>query len=200
MNRIRKLRKEKKLTLKEASEELKKNNINISADALSKYERGDREPKLEAWQKLADFFNVPVPYLQGVSSIKSLEQVSTMENFAKSVEPIKKKDVKASIYEMRELSKAWQLATFTRINKAILNHQNMELSGDEVEKYRKVVADFDAKNLVDTSDINFHITQLYLIMLNAIQGKSKDKEAFEKISKIICEYLGIWDEMQKDKD
>lgn len=200
MNRIRKLRKEKKLTLKEASEELKKNNINISADALSKYERGDREPKLEAWQKLADFFNVPVPYLQGVSSIKSLEQVSTMENFAKSVEPIKKKDVKASIYEMRELSKAWQLATFTRINQAILNHQNTQLSGDEIEKYRKIVADFDAKNLVDTSDINFHITQLYLIMLNAIQGKSKDKEAFEKISKIICEYLGIWDEMQKDKD
>lgn len=195
MNRIKKVREEKGFSQSDVAK-----NLGITRQAVSLYEKGDREPKLEMWQKLADFFNVPVPYLQGVSSIKSLEQVSTMENFAKSVEPIKKKDVKASIYEMRELSKAWQLATFTRINKAILNHQNMELSGDEVEKYRKIVADFDAKNLVDTSDINFHITQLYLIMLNAIQGKSKDKEAFEKISKIICEYLGIWDEMQKDKD
>lgn len=66
MNRLRELRKEKKLTLKEASEELKKNNLNISADALAKYERGDREPKLETWQKLADFFGVSVPYLQGI--------------------------------------------------------------------------------------------------------------------------------------
>lgn len=70
-NRLRELRKEKKLTLKEASEELKKNNLNISADALAKYERGDRESKLETWQKLADFFNVPVDYLLGISKDRS---------------------------------------------------------------------------------------------------------------------------------
>ena len=65
MNRIRECRKKKKLTLKQLSEELAKNNFKISADALGKYERGDREPKLETWQKLSDFFNVPVAYLQG---------------------------------------------------------------------------------------------------------------------------------------
>ncbi|MDU7064452.1 MAG: helix-turn-helix transcriptional regulator, partial [Lactobacillus paragasseri] len=32
---------------------------------ISQYERGKREPKLETWQKLADFFGVSVPYLQG---------------------------------------------------------------------------------------------------------------------------------------
>ena len=47
MNRIRECRKKKKLTLKQLSEELAKNNFKISADALGKYERGDREPKLE---------------------------------------------------------------------------------------------------------------------------------------------------------
>lgn len=59
-NRIRELRQAKGLSLRDMSEK-----INISADALAKYERGDREPKLETWQKLADFFGVSVPYLQG---------------------------------------------------------------------------------------------------------------------------------------
>lgn len=66
MNRLRELRKEKKLTLKEVSSQLEQNNLKISPDALAKYERGDREPKLETWQKLADFFRVSVPYLQGI--------------------------------------------------------------------------------------------------------------------------------------
>lgn len=67
MNRIRECRKKKKLTLKQLSEELAKNNFKISADALGKYERGDREPKMGTWVKLADFFRVPVTYLQGIS-------------------------------------------------------------------------------------------------------------------------------------
>lgn len=66
MNRLRELRKEKKLTLKEVSSQLEQNNLKISPDALAKYERGEREPKLETWQKLADFFGVSVPYLQGI--------------------------------------------------------------------------------------------------------------------------------------
>ena len=72
MNRLRELRKEKKLTLKEVSSQLEQNNLKISPDALAKYERGDREPKLETWQKLADFFGVSVPYLQGISDLKGL--------------------------------------------------------------------------------------------------------------------------------
>lgn len=71
MNRIRKLRKEKKLTLRQLSQELAKQDYKISADALSKYERGEREPKLDAWQKLSDFFNVPPSYLQGLSNDKN---------------------------------------------------------------------------------------------------------------------------------
>ena len=70
-NRLRELRHEKNLTLKEVSSQLEQNNLEISPDALAKYERGDREPKLETWQKLADFFNVPVDYLLGISKDKS---------------------------------------------------------------------------------------------------------------------------------
>lgn len=69
-NRLRELREKNKLTLKEEASELKENNINITPDGLSKYERGEREPKLKTWQKLADFFNVPVAYLQGVDDLE----------------------------------------------------------------------------------------------------------------------------------
>lgn len=72
MNNIRELRKEKNLTLKELSSELKKKDILlIASDTLGKYERGLREPKLETWQALAKYFNVPVPYLQGLGISRS---------------------------------------------------------------------------------------------------------------------------------
>lgn len=64
-NRLRKLRQEKGLTLKELSHQLKEKGTPLSTSSLIKYERGERKPKLETWLKLADFFGVSVPYLQG---------------------------------------------------------------------------------------------------------------------------------------
>ena len=60
MNRIKEILQEKKLSQKDLAKKL-----NISQQAISLYEKGDREPKLETWQKLADFFDVPISYLQG---------------------------------------------------------------------------------------------------------------------------------------
>ena len=57
-NRIRELRKKHNLTLKELSSRLKETDTNISSDALGKYERGDRNPKIDKWQELADFWCV----------------------------------------------------------------------------------------------------------------------------------------------
>ena len=68
-NRIKELRQKNSLTLKELSQQLKNTGFNISPDSLAKYERGDRNPKIEKWQKLADYFNVSVPYLQGYAEI-----------------------------------------------------------------------------------------------------------------------------------
>lgn len=48
------------------SSKLSENGLNITSDALAKYEREDREPRLETWQKLANFFGVSVPYIQGI--------------------------------------------------------------------------------------------------------------------------------------
>ncbi|QHJ84947.1 MAG: hypothetical protein [Caudoviricetes sp.] len=71
-NRLRELRRSHGLTLKDTAEKVKEQEaLIITADALAKYERGDREPKLEILQKLADFFDVSVPYIQGFDEHKS---------------------------------------------------------------------------------------------------------------------------------
>ena len=60
MNRIKELRNENAISLKELSEK-----TGISAPTLSRYETEKRKPKIENWQKLADYFGVTVGYLQG---------------------------------------------------------------------------------------------------------------------------------------
>ena len=61
MNRIKELRERKGIGQKELAEKIK-----VTQQTISLYENGSREPRLETWQKLADFFGVSVPYLQGI--------------------------------------------------------------------------------------------------------------------------------------
>lgn len=61
MNRIKEVRKKKGLSLQQVADA-----VGLGNNTISRYETGKREPKLETWQALADFFNVSVPYLQGI--------------------------------------------------------------------------------------------------------------------------------------
>lgn len=61
MNRIKQLRKDKNMTLVELGKQ-----VGLPKGTLSRYESGSREPKEPTWQALANFFNVSVPYLQGI--------------------------------------------------------------------------------------------------------------------------------------
>ncbi len=98
-NRIKELRNKKGLSQKEfakAFSEFVKEDSEIkpvSYATISRWERGENEPKLETWVKLADFFNVPVPYLQGITfkgfkfgSNDSFEQIAydygLLDNYA----------------------------------------------------------------------------------------------------------------------
>lgn len=62
MNRIKELRKSHSLSQAELAKE-----TGISNQAISFYENGKRQPKIETWQRLAKFFNVSVPYIQGLT-------------------------------------------------------------------------------------------------------------------------------------
>ncbi|MCT4390393.1 helix-turn-helix domain-containing protein [Leuconostoc falkenbergense] len=60
MNRLKELRLQRGLTLKDM--EL---GTGISDVNLSRYERGTVQPKLETWELLADYFKVTPQYLVG---------------------------------------------------------------------------------------------------------------------------------------
>lgn len=60
MKRLRELRKNNNLTMKELGK-----RMNLAESTISLYENGQREPDLSTLQKLAEFFNVTVDYLMG---------------------------------------------------------------------------------------------------------------------------------------
>lgn len=63
-NRIKEVRKAKKFSLEEVGKA-----IGVGNSTISRYENGDREPSFENWKKLACFFDVSVPYLQGLTGV-----------------------------------------------------------------------------------------------------------------------------------
>lgn len=68
MNRIKKLRQKRGLSIEQLSNELKKKGVSISPASISKYEREARNPKIENWDALANYFNVSVSYITGASN------------------------------------------------------------------------------------------------------------------------------------
>lgn len=81
MNRLRRFRKQKGLTLEELAKELQeKENLKIVPNGLGKYEREERDPKRETWVKLANYYDVPVSYLMGLPDglVQHINKTQTM--------------------------------------------------------------------------------------------------------------------------
>lgn len=70
MNRLKELRKEKKLSQKEIAKEM-----SISEKTLSRWENGESQIKPEKAQQLADYFGVSVGVLLGYEEAKTLENI-----------------------------------------------------------------------------------------------------------------------------
>ena len=69
-NRLKELRKRNHLTLEELG-----HNVGMLNSTLSQYENGKRNPNSEILEKLANFFNVSVPYVLGAYSKKEILEV-----------------------------------------------------------------------------------------------------------------------------
>ena len=59
---IKRIKTKNNLTLKELGQK-----VGMPTNTISRYETGKREPKLETWNKLAEYFNVPTSYLMGLN-------------------------------------------------------------------------------------------------------------------------------------
>lgn len=82
MNRLKELRKSHSLSQAELAKE-----TGISNQAISFYENGKRQPKIETWQKLANFFKVSVPYIQGVpkEDEELINKISVCQKFTDDI-------------------------------------------------------------------------------------------------------------------
>ena len=80
MNRLKELRKEKKLTQKELAEE-----TDIPYRTLQRWENGETDIKSEKAEKLADYFGVSVGYLLGYDDNYFKKQIKDDNDFEKQI-------------------------------------------------------------------------------------------------------------------
>lgn len=78
--RIRFLRKEKKITQVELADSIK-----LSADTIRNYEMGRREPNSKAMAALEDFFQVSGKYLRGETDVRMLTETVHENKYKQSV-------------------------------------------------------------------------------------------------------------------
>ena len=86
MNKIKELRKENNLTLKELTLELNKKGLKINDGQLSKYERENQTPRnKDFWKILADFFDVSESYILGYTEHRnSIDLTKIFEEMKKN--------------------------------------------------------------------------------------------------------------------
>lgn len=88
MEKLRELRKEKGISLKELGAE-----IGVAESTMSLYENGKRQPDYETLLKLAEYFGVTVDYLlRGDNNFERLpEELIILNRNAKKMSPEKRK-------------------------------------------------------------------------------------------------------------
>lgn len=82
MNRLKELRQDRNLTLKQLAAQLNnKYNSTYSDGQLSNYENEKREPRSEAfWEMIGDFFEVPPFYAAGLIGISERQALNIMDD------------------------------------------------------------------------------------------------------------------------
>lgn len=96
MNRIRELRKELSLTMKELGR-----YIGVAESTISLYESGKREPDNKTLVKLADYFNVSVDYLLGRSDFRNFEEMyDSLANSEEIKKPINEDELDKELLEL----------------------------------------------------------------------------------------------------
>ena len=81
MNRLKEFRENNNLSQSALSRELKEKGISISQNAISKYEKGERNPSDFKWNQLAKFFKTNVASLKG----EGLDQSESVDTILKKI-------------------------------------------------------------------------------------------------------------------
>lgn len=163
-NRIKELRNKKGLSQAQLADEL-----GISNQIISFYENDKREPKIEMWQKLADFFGVSVPYLQDNTFSKTdIFRIMSKEYVSPSSDPFWCSEIDAHLFIIGENDLS---DTFTK---------------DEIKNFTSDVEKFFKDNF---QFVFFTKKGKELLMIE----KSKKKSVMDKICRNLCDAVDFVD-------
>lgn len=112
-NRIKELRKSCNLTLEELADTLNKNypdTINFNKGRISKWENNKEEPRLSSVKILADFFDVPLDYFNGID----LEQAEILPIYSKLSKERQEKVLDYAQAQLEEQESATPLSIFEK--------------------------------------------------------------------------------------
>lgn len=190
-NRIKELRNEKGLSQKEfakAFSDFVKNDKTIksvSYATISRWERGENEPKLQTWFKLSDFFDVPVSYLQGIGNSRDYEQNinSFKKDLYKSISDNLKRQLGTNNEQLTYTFASVFVERFVNIFDAAI--KNVDMGTYLKDRYVSLAKKMNDYNKIN--DINAMVTRGIMLALEAEQDPVADKK-FKEIIKIIFSY------------
>lgn len=182
-NRIKEIRLSQHKTQKDLAKLL-----GVSEQAIAYYEKALREPPLKTWLKLANFFNVPVSYLQGVSNIPAKV---TSEKFANIVSKLDfetfKDETLKGLYE-------WRFEKLIQIINICFNDDDFD--DDDDDDFNNYSVKDELYKFLGNKSFDFEKTSNAYVLLTwcleiLIKGQTKDKKAniaFKQLEKVIDEY------------
>ena len=115
-NRIRELRKQQKLTMKQLGEV-----VGLAESTISQYETGKREPDNETLLKISEFFGVTVGYLIGADEPKEKPLVNGDEELTDYLEMLKTRPECRMLFQLTKNATKEDVETAVRIIEALRN-------------------------------------------------------------------------------
>lgn len=194
-NRIKKLRLEKKISQQKLADE-----IGVTRQAISLFEKGERDPKLETWIKLSNFFKVPVSYLKGISKYRDdPSNFGEIDNFQKFIENIADdKNKRGDLFFTEETWKneVRQYVTqsdFENFKKMVEFFNTLGIPGITKDKVEKVIS-----NLDEISEVNKITESTFYFFEACMDGVGGDKEKMELVEEFNTRFEKIERERNPD--
>lgn len=184
MNRIKELRKSKNVTLQEVSEK-----TGISITSLSFYEKGQRNPKIETLQKLAGYFNVSIPYLQGISKNKSSGKSFSKKGYYTDYWINQKKNIpKDKDNMMVEMSAYLDQLDLNTFEELVSFFELAGRSENLSDKAKKLLNTID-----DLKEIGYILDSTFYFFESYIEGLSGDKDKLKLVKKFDDDFMKLYE-------
>ncbi|MBC8744946.1 hypothetical protein C5O77_01650 [Limosilactobacillus reuteri] len=189
-NRIAELRRENNLSQAELAKK-----TGLTRQAISLYEIGKREPKLTTWVKLADYFDVPLTYIQGLEN----NRVTSDDDFKKimqfTLSHSSPKDLKNNLMYLDKihssLSKDKDIKNSVNIISIILNMLSM--SKEEIKEIENIL-----NNIDDTETFKSLVFNLRTAFKIIVLGETKKNKLAVDTYNSMLHYMNLYELVEND--